>query len=98
MHRQVFIPSKQNNSIFFVIPQEWYGKLIEFIAFPVNENLIEGSSRKSYFYLQAEILRQKQLIAEGKMTKPILTDDIFSAEQEVEFDRKVTIDDIYQQG
>jgi hypothetical protein len=34
------------------------------------------------------------LIAEGKMTKPVLADDVFSPEEEVDFERKVTIDDI----
>ncbi|MDR0792345.1 MAG: hypothetical protein LBE82_03485 [Chitinophagaceae bacterium] len=93
MHRQIFIPSEQNNAIPFIVPREWYGKLIEFIAFPVNEHLMEEG--KSYSYLQAEKHRQKQLIAEGKMTKPVLADDVFSPEEEADFERKLTIDDIY---
>ena len=54
------------------------------------------SEQKSYSYLQAEKFRQKQLQAEGKIKKTILTDDVFSPEQEAEFGRRVVIDDIYQ--
>jgi hypothetical protein len=49
MHRQIFIPSEQNSAIPFVVPREWYGKLIEFIAFPVNEHLMEDSMSYSLF-------------------------------------------------
>jgi hypothetical protein len=34
MYRQIFIPSEQNDYI--TIPREWYGQLVEVIAFPVN--------------------------------------------------------------
>ena len=96
MHRQIFIPNEQNNLIPFVVPQEWYGKTVEFIAFPIDEDLAKNSEKKSFIYLQAEKLRQDQLIAEGKMAKPILTDDVFTLEQEAEFNRKITFDDIFQ--
>jgi hypothetical protein len=96
MYRQTFIPSEENNLIPFVVPQEWYGMTVEFMAFPVSEVLTENNNKKSYSYLQAEKTRQKQLIMEGKMSKPVLTDDVFTLEQEFEFNRKVTIDDIFQ--
>ncbi|MDR2907682.1 MAG: hypothetical protein LBU91_06820 [Bacteroidales bacterium] len=96
MYRQIFIPSEQNNLIPFVVPQDWYGKPVEFIAFPINEDLAKNKEKKSYAYLQAEKLRQEQLIAEGKMTKPILVDDVFTPEQEAEFNKRITFDDIFQ--
>ena len=92
MYRQIFIPTEQNNLIPFVVPQEWYGKTVEFIAFPVNES----ENSKSYSYLQTEKNRQKQLIAAGKMEKPILENDVFTPEQEAEFNKKITFDDIFQ--
>jgi hypothetical protein len=36
MYRKIFTPSEQNSSIPFTIPQEWYGRPIEIIAFPVG--------------------------------------------------------------
>jgi hypothetical protein len=36
MFRQVFIPNEQNNHVPFTIPREWYGQLVEVIAFPVS--------------------------------------------------------------
>jgi hypothetical protein len=93
MHRQIFIPSEQNNLIPFVVPQEWYGKAVEFIAFPIDS---AKNRDGKYSYLRAEKLRQDLLIAEGKMAKPILTDDVFSHEQEAEFNQKITFDDIFQ--
>jgi hypothetical protein len=36
MYRQIFIPNEQNNYIPFIIPNEWYGQMIEVIAFPVS--------------------------------------------------------------
>jgi hypothetical protein len=41
MYRQIFIPSEQNSII--PIPQEWYGRKIEVIAFPIKENVTEKS-------------------------------------------------------
>ena len=35
MYRQIFIPNEQNSNVPFIIPREWYGQSIEFIAFPV---------------------------------------------------------------
>ncbi|MDR2802542.1 MAG: hypothetical protein LBB31_04915 [Prevotellaceae bacterium] len=34
MYRQVFIPNEQNSHV--LIPREWYGQLVEIIAFPVT--------------------------------------------------------------
>ena len=92
MHRQVFIPCEQNNLVPFVVPQEWYGKTVEFIAFPINDT----ANDKSYSYLQAEKKRQRQLISAGKMEVPALKDDVFTAEQEVDFDKKIAFSDIVQ--
>ncbi|MCL2417476.1 MAG: hypothetical protein FWD02_06035 [Bacteroidales bacterium] len=50
----------------------------------------------SYSFLQAEKKRQKQMIATGKMEKPELKNDVFTLEQETDFSRKITIDDIFQ--
>jgi hypothetical protein len=36
MYRQVFIPNEQNNHIPFTVPREWYGQLVEILAFPVS--------------------------------------------------------------
>jgi hypothetical protein len=36
MYRQVFIPNEQNSHVPFTIPREWYGQLVEIIAFPVS--------------------------------------------------------------
>jgi hypothetical protein len=57
----------------------------------------ENPIRKTitYAYLQAEMQRQDLLISEGKMTKPILIDDVFTLEQQAEFNKKITIDDIF---
>jgi len=54
------------------------------------------NSDLSYSFLQAEKKRQKQMIAIGKMEKPKLKDDVFTLEQETDFSRKITIDDIFQ--
>jgi hypothetical protein len=35
MYRQIFIPTKQNRSI--QLPEEWLGRKVEVIAFPVPE-------------------------------------------------------------
>jgi hypothetical protein len=35
MYRKVFTPNEQDNSIPLTIPREWYGQLIEVIAFPL---------------------------------------------------------------
>jgi len=92
MHRQIFIPCEQNNLIPFVVPQEWYGRTVEFIAFPINDT----ANNKSYSYLQAEKKRQKQLISAGKIENSLLKDDVFTAEQEADFNKKITINDIVQ--
>jgi hypothetical protein len=42
MYRQIFIPSEQNSII--PIPQEWYGRKIEVIAFPITETVTEKST------------------------------------------------------
>jgi len=55
-----------------------------------------NSNDLSYSFLQAEKKRQKQMIAIGKMEKPKLKDDVFTLEQETDFSRKITIDDIFQ--
>jgi len=55
-----------------------------------------NSNDLSYSFLQAEKKRQKQMIAVGKMEKPELKDDVFTLEQETDFSRKITIDDIFQ--
>ena len=36
MYRTVFTPTETNSMIPFNIPREWYGRNIEFIAFPVD--------------------------------------------------------------
>jgi hypothetical protein len=36
MYRQVFTPTELNNIIPVTIPQEWYGKDVEVIAFPLD--------------------------------------------------------------
>ena len=41
MYRQIFIPNEQNS--FIPIPQEWYGRKIEVIAFPITEDATEQS-------------------------------------------------------
>jgi len=55
-----------------------------------------NSNDLSYSFLQAEKKRQMQMIATGKMEKPELKDDVFTLEQETDFSRKITIDDIFQ--
>jgi len=57
-----------------------------------------NSNDLSYSFLQAEKKRQKQMIAAGKKEKTMLKDDVFTLEQETDFSRKVTIDDIFQNG
>jgi len=90
MYRQVFIPTMQ--TIFLNIPKEWFGKEIEVIAFPIESG--SSNNRLSYSYLQHEKHRQVQLLPE-EISKNILTDDVFTSEQEAEFNRKVTVDDIF---
>jgi len=36
MVRQIFTPKEGNLTIPFEIPKEWYGKQVEFIAFPLD--------------------------------------------------------------
>jgi len=36
MYRTVFTPTERDNKIPFNIPQEWYGKDIEVIVFPLD--------------------------------------------------------------
>ena len=42
MFRKIFTPNKQNNSIPFVIPSEWYGQMVEVIVFPVRDTIGRG--------------------------------------------------------
>ena len=46
--------------------------------------------------MQAEKKRQKQLISAGKIENSLLKDDVFTAEQEADFNKKITINDIVQ--
>ena len=52
MYRQVFIPNERNNYIPFTIPNEWYGQLIEVIAFPLsNTDVSQDSDDEDFFNL-----------------------------------------------
>ena len=44
MYRKIFIPTEHNNTVPFTIPPEWYGKEVEFIAFPVE--LLKENKKK----------------------------------------------------
>ena len=50
MYRQVFIPNEKSNYIPFTIPREWYGQLIEVIAFPIFTK-IEDNNDEDFFKL-----------------------------------------------
>ena len=54
MYRTIFTPTAMNSTIPFTVPSEWYGKEIEFIAFPIEHRLkeskkIEKSGIMKYF-------------------------------------------------
>jgi hypothetical protein len=53
MYRQVFIPNEQNSHIPLTIPREWYGQLVEIIAFPVPAagNRAQPSSDDDFYNL-----------------------------------------------
>jgi len=36
MVRQLFTPTEYNPTLPFTVPREWFGKMIEFIAFPLD--------------------------------------------------------------
>ena len=36
MYRQIFTPAEHNGIIPVTIPREWYGQMVEIIAFPVS--------------------------------------------------------------
>lgn len=44
MVRQVFTPTESNNDYLFAVPREWYGKMVEFIAFPINDEHINETN------------------------------------------------------
>ncbi|MDR1746624.1 MAG: hypothetical protein LBR49_05065 [Tannerella sp.] len=54
MVRQVFIPTEGNNSIPFTIPREWYGKQVEFIAFPVVQEEVSDTDFWNSLSLEAK--------------------------------------------
>jgi len=37
MVRQVFTPTERNRTLPFTVPRAWFGRMVEFIAFPVEE-------------------------------------------------------------
>jgi hypothetical protein len=50
MYRQVFTPNEQNSTIPFTVPREWYGQLIEVIAFPISTFVHQQKSDDDDFY------------------------------------------------
>ncbi|MDR0834808.1 MAG: hypothetical protein LBN93_11635 [Candidatus Symbiothrix sp.] len=40
MYRQIFTPSKKNSKVSIAIPHEWYGQMVEIIAFPVSTPVV----------------------------------------------------------
>jgi hypothetical protein len=46
MFRTIFTPSRLNNNIPFAIPNEWYGQLVEVIAFPIGD--ADGQAQKNF--------------------------------------------------
>jgi hypothetical protein len=42
MYRTIFTPTASNNTVPFIVPSEWYGKEIEFIAFPIEHRSAEN--------------------------------------------------------
>ncbi|MDR0811777.1 MAG: hypothetical protein LBN23_05870 [Paludibacter sp.] len=56
---------------------------------------LEKSKTLTYNQITTIMRQQDLLIAEGKMEHPQYRDDVFTLEQEVGFNRGVTIDEIY---
>jgi len=73
MYRQIFIPNEQNNFIPLTIPNEWYGKLVEVIAFPIyTSNVSHGKTDDDFFNLcgawESE-LNAEEMISELKSAR-----------------------------
>jgi len=51
MYRKIFIPTEHNNAVPFIIPPEWYGKKVEFIAFPVPSEEIKKARDEEFMKL-----------------------------------------------
>ena len=49
MYRKIFTPTELNNTIPFTVPSEWYGKKVEFIAFPVPAAETKKAKREEEF-------------------------------------------------
>ncbi|GHV66037.1 hypothetical protein FACS1894199_08500 [Bacteroidia bacterium] len=45
MYRQVLTPSEKNSHISIAIPHEWYGQMIEILAFPVSATAVSPQKR-----------------------------------------------------
>jgi len=50
----------------------------------------------TYEIIQQKKREQQQLIALGIIEKPKITNDVFTPEQEREFNKRITIDDIFR--
>jgi len=46
MYRTIFTPTAINSTIPFTVPSEWYGKEIEFIAFPIERKFEESKNEE----------------------------------------------------
>ena len=46
MYRTIFTPTAINSTVPFTVPSEWYGKEIEFIAFPIEHRFEESKKSK----------------------------------------------------
>jgi len=49
MYRTIFTPTEHNSAVPFSIPPEWYGKKVEFIAFPVPTAETTKAKREKEF-------------------------------------------------
>jgi hypothetical protein len=49
MHRQVFVPTESSSFLPFLIPSEWYGKEVEFIVFPLENNNVKAKNKMRLF-------------------------------------------------